>query len=78
MRGRLYRRLRRLVGPGGRVVNSYGLSEATIDSTYFDAARDESKATVRSRSAARLLERGRMSWTGVLSRLPVEWSANCT
>ena len=41
VRGRLYRRLRRLVGPGGRVVNSYGLSEATIDSTYFDASRDE-------------------------------------
>ena len=32
---RLYRRLCRLVGPGGRVVNSYGLTEATIDSTYF-------------------------------------------
>ena len=41
VRGRLYRRLRRLVGAGGRVVNSYGLSEATIDSTYFDASRDE-------------------------------------
>jgi len=35
LRGRLYRRLRRLVGPGGRAVNSYGLTEATIDSTYF-------------------------------------------
>ena len=35
VRGRLYRRLRGLVGPGGRVVNSYGLTEATIDSTYF-------------------------------------------
>jgi amino acid adenylation domain-containing protein len=35
LRGGLYRRLRRLVGPGGRVVNSYGLTEATIDSTYF-------------------------------------------
>ena len=31
----LYRRLGRLVGPGGRVVNSYGLTETTIDSTYF-------------------------------------------
>ena len=41
VRGRLYRRLRRLVGPGGRVVNSYGLSEATIDSTYFDASQDQ-------------------------------------
>jgi amino acid adenylation domain-containing protein len=36
LRRRLYRRLCRLVGPGGRVVNSYGLTEATIDSTYFD------------------------------------------
>ena len=35
LRGRLYRRLRRLVEPDGRVVNSYGLTEATIDSTYF-------------------------------------------
>ncbi len=31
-----YERLRRLVGPGTRVVNSYGLTEATIDSTYFE------------------------------------------
>jgi amino acid adenylation domain-containing protein len=35
LRARLYRQLCRLVGPGGRVVNSYGLTEATIDSTYF-------------------------------------------
>src|SRR5262249_4243862 len=35
VRARLYRRLSRLVGPGGRVVNSYGLTEATIDSTYY-------------------------------------------
>ena len=35
LRGRLYRRLWRLIGRGGRVVNSYGLTEATIDSTYF-------------------------------------------
>ncbi len=41
MRGRLYRRLRRLVGAGGRVVNSYGLTEATIDSTYFGGPHDE-------------------------------------
>ena len=31
----LYKRLGRLVGPTGRVVNSYGLTETTIDSTYF-------------------------------------------
>ena len=35
LRGRLFRRLCRLVGPGGRVVNSYGLTETTIDSTCF-------------------------------------------
>ena len=35
VRGTLYRRLCRLVRAGGRVVNSYGLTEATIDSTYF-------------------------------------------
>lgn len=31
-----YEHLSRLAGPGCRVVNSYGLTEATIDSTYFD------------------------------------------
>ena len=31
-----YGRLRRVLGPGTRVVNSYGLTEATIDSTYFE------------------------------------------
>ena len=35
VRGRLYRRLSRLVGPRGRVVNSYGLTETTIDNAYF-------------------------------------------
>ena len=35
LRSGLYRRLVRLVGPTGRVVNSYGLTETTIDSTYF-------------------------------------------
>jgi amino acid adenylation domain-containing protein len=36
-----YARLRALCGPGTRVVNSYGLTEATIDSTYFDGADSE-------------------------------------
>jgi amino acid adenylation domain-containing protein len=36
LRGALYKRLRRLLGPSGRVVNSYGLTETTIDSTYFE------------------------------------------
>ena len=31
-----HERMRRLVGPGGRVVNSYGLTETTIDSSYFE------------------------------------------
>ncbi len=35
---RLYRRLCRLVGPDGRVVNSYGLTETTIDSACFDGS----------------------------------------
>ncbi len=36
VRWRLYRRLSRLVRPGGHVVNSYGLTETTIDNTYFN------------------------------------------
>ena len=43
VRGRLYRRLSRLVGPGGRVVNSYGLTETTIDSTYFGGPLEDSE-----------------------------------
>ncbi|MFI9503427.1 amino acid adenylation domain-containing protein [Nocardia sp. NPDC052566] len=35
-----YRRARALVGAGGRVLNSYGVTEATIDSTAFDGAAD--------------------------------------
>ncbi|MEO6809941.1 MAG: amino acid adenylation domain-containing protein [Isosphaeraceae bacterium] len=31
-----YERLRRLGGPSTRIVNSYGVTEATIDSTYFE------------------------------------------
>ena len=44
LRGRLYRRLCRLVRPGGRVVNSYGLTEATIDSTYFGGLPNDLEA----------------------------------
>jgi amino acid adenylation domain-containing protein len=36
LRAGLYGRLRRLVGPGCRVVNSYGLTESTIDSSFFE------------------------------------------
>ncbi|MFY1636502.1 amino acid adenylation domain-containing protein [Solwaraspora sp. WMMB335] len=35
-----YQRLRSLGGPHTRVVNSYGLTEATIDSTYFEGPVD--------------------------------------
>jgi amino acid adenylation domain-containing protein len=33
-----YRRILRLCGPQTRLINSYGLAEATIDSTYFEGA----------------------------------------
>jgi amino acid adenylation domain-containing protein/thioester reductase-like protein len=33
-----YRRFRRLCGPQTRLINSYGLTEATIDSAYFESA----------------------------------------
>lgn len=35
-----YKRLRALVGFRTRLINSYGLSEATIDSTYFEGSLD--------------------------------------
>jgi amino acid adenylation domain-containing protein len=41
LRADLYSRLRRLAGPGCRVVNSYGLTEATIDSSYFEGPLEE-------------------------------------
>ena len=31
-----FRRLRRAIGPQARLMNSYGLTEATIDNTYYD------------------------------------------
>src|SRR5262249_30682079 len=33
-----YRRIHGLCGPRTRLINSYGLTEATIDSTYFESA----------------------------------------
>jgi amino acid adenylation domain-containing protein/thioester reductase-like protein len=33
-----YRRFRRLCGPRTRLINSYGVTEATIDSAYFESA----------------------------------------
>jgi amino acid adenylation domain-containing protein/thioester reductase-like protein len=33
-----YQKIRRLCGPQTRLINSYGLTEATIDSTYFESA----------------------------------------
>jgi amino acid adenylation domain-containing protein len=35
-----YRRYRDLLGPSGRLINSYGMAEATIDSTWFEAEVD--------------------------------------
>ncbi|MER6947974.1 amino acid adenylation domain-containing protein [Nonomuraea sp. NPDC000554] len=35
-----YRRARALVVPGGRVVNSYGVTEATVDNAYFEGDTD--------------------------------------
>ena len=80
LRGRLYRRLWRLIRPGGRVVNSYGLTEATIDSTYFSGGgRKTSKArTAQSRSAIHFPAPAPTSWTREASRSPRVWSASCT
>ncbi|MGW3580009.1 non-ribosomal peptide synthetase/type I polyketide synthase [Streptomyces rubiginosohelvolus] len=36
-----YRRLAELCGPGTRLINSYGLTEATIDSAYFEGPVDD-------------------------------------
>jgi amino acid adenylation domain-containing protein len=41
LRSGLLVRLRRLLPPGARVVNSYGLTEAAVDSACFDPASDE-------------------------------------
>jgi len=34
-----YQQFRRLLGPNGRLINSYGLTEATIDSSFFETNR---------------------------------------
>jgi amino acid adenylation domain-containing protein len=39
-----YQRLRHLCGPRTRVISSYGVTEATIDSTYFETAEAASDA----------------------------------
>ncbi len=38
--GEEYRRLRHVCGANTRVISSYGVTEATIDSTYFEATTD--------------------------------------
>jgi amino acid adenylation domain-containing protein len=40
-----YLSLRELCGPGVRVINSYGVAEATIDSSYFEAERIADEST---------------------------------
>jgi amino acid adenylation domain-containing protein len=42
----LFTRLLRLAGPAGRVLNSYGLTEATIDSTYYEEPSNETASSV--------------------------------
>ncbi|MFE0526438.1 amino acid adenylation domain-containing protein [Micromonospora parva] len=37
---REYRQARDLVGPGGRVVNAYGVTEVSVDNVYFDGDVD--------------------------------------
>ena len=54
------------------MVNSYGLTEATIDSTYFGEPPASSKsATVRSRSAVRCRARGTYVLDERLEPVPV-------
>jgi amino acid adenylation domain-containing protein len=36
-----YREIRRRCGPGVRVINSYGVAEATIDSTFFEGSVED-------------------------------------
>jgi amino acid adenylation domain-containing protein len=48
----LFARLRRLVGPAGRVLNSYGLTEATIDSTFYEEEDTEITTTPGAGQAA--------------------------
>ncbi|WP_431964951.1 amino acid adenylation domain-containing protein [Actinacidiphila sp. bgisy160] len=38
---REYQRAQRLVGPGNRVVNAYGVTEVTVDNVYFDGDVDD-------------------------------------
>ncbi len=45
LRSGLLHRLRRLLSPGARVVNSYGLTEAAVDSTCFDPGPDDEALT---------------------------------
>ena len=53
------------------MVNSYGLTEATIDSTYFEGPLAGSREDGPCRSAGRCLVRARTSWTGEASRYPL-------
>ena len=42
----LFKRLLQLAGPAGRVINSYGVTEATIDSTFYEEQSTETAGSV--------------------------------
>ena len=59
-----YRQFQRLCGPQTRLINSFGLTEATIDSTYFDGQpvrpwADDGTAALDATSAEQLIPIGR-------------------
>ena len=61
----------RVCGPMTRLINAYGLTEATIDSTYFEATVASSCPTASSRSAGRSRTPRSTCWTRTSSRCPV-------
>ena len=74
-----YRRLRRALGPDVRVLNSYGLTEATIDNLYYDGSdeglHDEGPIPIgrpyANQRAYVLDSRGRLQPVGVPGELHV-------
>ncbi len=70
--GRDYRTARAVAGPGTRVVNSYGVTEATIDSTLFSGegppVGDDSPAPVGALPGRHRVRRGRRAGAGARRR----------